>query len=237
MLQKVVLFPKVGEVVLKKNSRSKRIKLYVKPNKQVIVSLPSFASYKSAENFVSEHIPWIQKQQSKLETGLTKHTTNSVYYTKYHLIKITEKNIEKEKATIKGDIATVFIPSGTDIESEPIQQFINFVITEVYRKEAKLFLPGRIEELAKQFGFKYNQVSVRNNKTNWGSCSGKNNISLNLNLMKLPDHLIDYIILHELAHTIVKNHSSNFYQVLNRVTDGKSRELSKEIKGYSAYTY
>jgi predicted metal-dependent hydrolase len=237
MPQKVVLFPQVGEVILKKNSRSKRIKLYVKPNKQVIVSLPSLASYKSAEDFVLKHIPWILNQQSKLETGLTKHTTNSVYYTKNHLIKITEKNIEKGKAKIEGEMATIFIPSGEDIESEPIQQFINFVITEVYRIEAKLYLPGRIEELARQFGFKYNQVSVRNNKTNWGSCSGKNNISLNLNLMKLPDHLIDYIILHELTHTIVKNHSENFYHTLDKVTDGKARELSREIKGYSTYTY
>jgi len=234
---KVVHIKDVGEVTLKKNSRSKRIKLYVKPNGQVIVSLPVTANFKSAFKFAQEQTDWILKQQSKLGNGLNRFTVNSAYYTKNHLIKITEKDTEKEMVKINGSVVDIFIPSGADIQSNYFQQFIDGVITEVYRIEARQYLPGRLDELARKYGFNYNKVTIRNNKTNWGSCSGQNNISLNLNLMKLPAHLIDYIILHELVHTMVKNHSPRFYEELNRVADGKSKELAKEIKQYSAYTY
>lgn len=236
MSLKVVHIPQVGEVTLQKNVRSKRIKLYVKPNRQVIVSLPYLSSYKNAENFAVEHIPWILKQQSKYNTILSAYAVNSVYYTKSHLIKITKNNYEKITARSKGEVVTIYIPYGADVGSEPVRQFIDHVITEVYRSEAKIYLPVRTKELAQQFGFKYNEVSVRNNRSNWGSCSGRNNISLNINLMKLPDHLVDYIILHELSHTLVKNHGGEFYFVLNRVTDNRARELAKEVKKYTTYT-
>jgi len=235
MAQKVVHISGIGEVTLKKNPRSKRIRLYVKPDKQVIVSLPMLASFKSAEKFALKNTSWILKQKSKLNDAFTSFSANSVYYTKNHLIKIQEKNIEKIE--VKKEEKTVIINVPQNIDMEAAREFIQNVFTEVYRFEAKQYLPGRLHELAQKHGFGYNRVTVRNNKSNWGSCSSSNNISLNLNLMKLPDYLIDYIILHELAHTEVKNHSADFYRVLDRVTGGRARELAKEIKQYSTYTY
>ncbi|MBN1821565.1 MAG: M48 family metallopeptidase [Prolixibacteraceae bacterium] len=235
MALKVVQIPEIGEITLKKNPRSKRIRLYVKPNKQVIVSLPVLASFKTAENFALKNSPWILKQLDKLNNSFTDFTLNSVYYTKNHLIKIRENKIDELRIIHDGNTISVLIPQNSNINN--FQDYIQKVITEVYRIEAKKYLPPRLKELAYKFGYKYNNVSLRNNRTNWGSCSSKNNISLNLNLMKLPDHLIDYILLHELAHTIVKNHSNSFYEELNRTTNGKSKELAKEIKHYSTYTY
>ena len=66
----------------------------------------------------------------------------------------------------------------------------------VDKQAVKEFLEGRIKELADKFGFVYNKVTIRNQKTRWGSCSGKNNINLNMQLMNIPNHLIDYVILH-----------------------------------------
>lgn len=97
-------------------------------------------------------------------------------------------------------------------------------------------MPQRLEELAARHGFHYNRVTIRNNRSNWGSCSGRNHISLNLHLMKLPDHLIDFILLHELAHTRVKNHGAEFYRLLDGITNGKARELAREVKTYSPYS-
>jgi predicted metal-dependent hydrolase len=147
-----------------------------------------------------------------------------------------EKDCAKPVARISGNSVNVYLPVGNDITSEPVQEYISKVVTEVYRMEAKTYLPQRTKELAQQFGFKFNEVSVRNNHSNWGSCSSKNNISLNINLMKVPDHLIDYIILHELSHTLVKNHGKEFYWVLDRVTGNRARELAKEIKKFSTYS-
>ena len=90
----------------------------------------------------------------------------------------------------------------------------------------------RLDHLSKTFGFSYNKVFLRNQKTRWGSCSEKNNINLNYNLVKLPDDLIDYILLHELLHTRIKNHGKTFWDALDRLT-GNAKHLDRRLKDYS----
>lgn len=107
---------------------------------------------------------------------------------------------------------------------------------ESLRRMALGYLPGRTEELARRHGFSYRRISVRRSRTRWGSCSAANNINLSLYLMKLPSHLIDYVILHELVHTVHKNHSPAFWEMLELHT-GNARGLSKEIKKYSIIMY
>ena len=102
----------------------------------------------------------------------------------------------------------------------------------VDKQAAREFLERRIKELADQFGFVYNKVTIRNQKTRWGSCSVKNNINLNMQLMNIPNHLIDYVILHELVHTKVKNHSPLFWGSLDRYV-GNAKAIDKELKKYS----
>jgi hypothetical protein len=97
---------------------------------------------------------------------------------------------------------------------------------------AKAEISQRLTELAEAFGFQYGQVSFRNQKTRWGSCSRKNNISLNLKLVRLPQHLQDYILLHELVHTRVKNHGPRFWQHLDTVTNAKAKVLARELRQY-----
>ena len=91
---------------------------------------------------------------------------------------------------------------------------------------AKNKLASRLSELAEQHGFLYNKVTFRRQKTRWGSCSAKNDISLNLRLAALPDELISYVILHELVHIRIKNHSPLFWKELQRLMpDAKKRAL------------
>jgi predicted metal-dependent hydrolase len=97
------------------------------------------------------------------------------------------------------------------------------------RKEAADYLPGRTARLAGEHGFSYRRVSLRASRTRWGSCSAVNNINLSIFLMRLPAHLIDYVILHELAHTVHKNHGPLFWQLLEQLTGG-ARALAREIK-------
>lgn len=83
------------------------------------------------------------------------------------------------------------------------------------RTRAKKFLVTRLNELSQMNGFSYNRVFIRSQKTRWGSCSAKNNISLNMKLLLLPEELRDYVILHELVHTQIKNHGSKFWERLD----------------------
>ena len=88
------------------------------------------------------------------------------------------------------------------------------------RKQAKEYLPGRLAELAALYGFSYNQIRIKHNVSNWGSCSSKGNINLNLNLMRLPSELRDYVMLHELCHLRHMNHGPKFHALLESVCPG-----------------
>lgn len=84
-------------------------------------------------------------------------------------------------------------------------------------EDAARFLIDRLEQLAKKVGCQYNRVTIRRQKTIWGSCSVKNNISLNILLAHLPEPLIDYVMLHELTHTRHKNHGAAFWSELKSI--------------------
>jgi predicted metal-dependent hydrolase len=230
MPKKVVQFHRIGEVTFSRNKRSKNIKISVKPNKKVLVSFPFFVRTKEAMAFVVENEQWIRKQQNKFETKRIRFQENSTLNTRLHNIVFCKG--EKTKAEINGSAVKISI---SDFDDELENQKIEYFLAEIYRIEAKRILPGRLAEIAQEHGFNYNKVTIRNNRRNWGSCSSKNNISLNLQMMKLPDELINYILLHELVHTEIKNHSPKFWKRMDELTENRARELAKKVKQFSAY--
>ena len=102
---------------------------------------------------------------------------------------------------------------------------------EKLRAQAKEALPPRLAQLAAQHGFTYNKVFLKNNVSNWGSCSSKGNINLNLRLVDLPQELQDYVMLHELCHLKYLNHGKEFHALLESVCPGH-RELARQMKNY-----
>jgi len=98
-------------------------------------------------------------------------------------------------------------------------------------KYARLPLEKRIVYLAGQHNFKFKKLFIKNQKTRWGSCSSKNNINLNAKLLHLPDKLVDYVIMHELVHTQVKNHSKEFWLMLTSYFPD-TKEYDRELKKY-----
>jgi len=104
-------------------------------------------------------------------------------------------------------------------------------LPEIDRKVARKILCRRIGELAQLHNFVYNRVSIRKQKTRWGSCSSKNNINLNANLLHLPSELMDYVLLHELVHTRVKDHSKDFWNELNTIVPN-ARQVDRRLKDY-----
>jgi len=101
------------------------------------------------------------------------------------------------------------------------------------RAKAKRHLVGRLNRLAKAHGFTVNRVYIRSQKTRWGSWSPHNNISLNVKLVLLPEGLVDYVILHELVHTRIHNHSKSFWEELDRYV-GDSKGFASRLKEYDS---
>lgn len=231
MASQVVQLKHIGNVTFSQNKRSKSIKVSVKADKSVLVSFPFYVSGKDALAFTQKNEKWIKQQQNKMELRKTKIEPNSIIKTKLHTIKIIPG--EEYKVEINENKVEIFI---VDFNSDEANEFLEHYMTEVYRFEAKRLLPVRLTELARKHGFDFNKVTIRNNRRNWGSCSSRNNISLNLQMMKLPVELIDYILIHELVHTEIKNHGATFWERLNEVSNGKARELAKQVKQYSTNT-
>ena len=105
------------------------------------------------------------------------------------------------------------------------------VLPEIDREDARRILNQRLAELATEHDFEYAKVSIRKQKTRWGSCSSQNNISLNQSLLHLPDGLIDYVLLHELTHTLVKDHSPSFWDELETFCPD-AKEKRRLLKTY-----
>ena len=100
-------------------------------------------------------------------------------------------------------------------------------LDNIDRAEAKHKLIERLQHLAAEHCFTYNRVFIRNQKTRLGTCSNRNNIGLNIKVSRLPEELMDYVILHELAHTRVKNHGNDFWMLMDKlVGNGKAKAAS-----------
>jgi len=196
--------------------------------------IPQLMNYDMGFRFALEKQQWIREHITLLEQKKeNKSTINEAdeINTRFHKIKIARHpghNIMSRKVE---NTITLFFPEITNLELEKNQETIKAFITEVLRKEAKGYLPERIKILSEKYGFKYSKMFVKNLKSRWGSCSAQNNINLNLHLMRLPEHLSDYIILHELCHTIHKNHGPAFHTLLEKLC-GNEKILNKELKKY-----
>lgn len=137
-------------------------------------------------------------------------------------LSLVKKTIDKYRQQLKAKQET--LKQQPKISDEDIERM---------RRAAKAKLPRRLAELAHLYGFKYESVKIQCSKTRWGSCSGKNSINLSLFLMLAPEHLQDYVMLHELCHTVHHNHSAQFWELMDKVTDGKAHSLRKELKEYT----
>ncbi len=223
-----------GEVELLRKPHSKYIRIKVHPEKGVVVTIPQNYTEQQAVDFVLKKAAWIKKALEKTTMARSKlrvFREGTEFRTRYHSLRIEKHYKPGLKVNVGNKLISVWYPENKCVEDEGVQDFIRHSITEALKIEAKHYLPQRTYQLAKQNKLKCGEVKVRNNKTRWGSCSGSNNISLNIHLMRLPDVLIDYVILHELAHIRHKNHSVQFWAYLETICNGAGI-LDKELNNY-----
>lgn len=239
MPDKIVHVDGIGDVVFRKNHRSKNVSIALRPLKGVVVTMPKYVSYKQAFRVVEKRRAWILKHLPKIEqieNEVTVFTENTNFSTKFRKLIIEKDHTEKVIAKINSSTIKIAYPANYPVEHPVIQKHIKTTLTQALRLEAKEFLPYRTFELSQKHNFRFNKVYIKNAKTLWGSCSARNNINLNLHLMRLPNHLIDYVIIHELCHTVEKNHGKPFWSLMDSILDD-AKKLAKELRTYSIQIY
>ena len=122
-------------------------------------------------------------------------------------------------------IRIIEVPAGFSEPNVVSQKALRDVLVEVLREEAKILLPQKLSYFSDQYGFHFHKVTIKHNSSNWGSCSRAGNINLNLNLIRLPEPLCDYVLLHELCHLKEPNHGPRFHALLERLCLSNIRHL------------
>ncbi len=234
---KTIIYPEIGQVEFRKSHRAKRLSINVRVPRNVRVVLPIDVSFSIAEKFVQTKRQWIIDHLCRLDNRTPEvpiFDENQPIKTRYHTLELcaAQRTNEKIDINVLPGIIQIHYPENLAIQHESVQKAIRLGMLKAYGIEAREILPKRTFELSRQFGFRYAGLRIKNQKTRWGSCSSRNHINLNLQLMRLPDHLIDYVILHELTHTKIKNHNEIFWSELARVFP-QPQIARKEMKRYA----
>ncbi len=236
----VVDIPKLGAVTIRQSAKAKRISIRLKPFSGVTLIVPQGESIKEGIRFLHEKQAWIQSNLQKLEEKeqkLTIFDEQTEFKTRSFALRISKHAHPKVRLQLKEGILQVNYPANMPVSAPEVQEVIRYGIEESLRLEAKSFLPGRLAWLAKQHNIRYQNVTIKNLKSRWGSCSSTNNINLNLHLMRLPGELVDYVLLHELCHVHEKNHGPHFWARLDIMCNGLARQLDKAMKDYQTKIY
>jgi len=233
----IVQYPQIGEVHFVMSATAKYIRISLKPFVGIRVTVPNGTSIKQAMVFVETKKDWILQEHLRIasqEKRYTIFTPDTVFRTQNRQVQLLPWKSGQFRAQLYRDTLKIFYPQETDLRSNQAQEIIREYIIGMIRKEAKEYLPQRTEQLATEHGFTYRGVTVKNVTSRWGSCSPVNHINLNIHLVRLPQQLSDYVILHELTHTVHKNHGKLFWQSLNLITGGKAKQLAAGMKQYHA---
>lgn len=253
-LKKTIVDADFQEITLTKYKKAKYIKIKISHQGQVSLSLPYYVSFSDALNFVQEKRAWIQEQINKIkidhaqikflnpnsyieipETNKLENISEPIlvnFQSKHHELMLIPCELSKISSRISANKIKIYYPNTLSSKDPEIITEIKNAINKALKKEAKNFLPQRVAELAQKHQLKYKSLTLRNTKSRWGSCTYDNKINLCIQLMRLPNELIDYVILHELTHTLEKNHSANFWHQLSLFLGKNSKAIDKKLKAY-----
>lgn len=145
-------------------------------------------------------------------------------------LKLETSPLKNFTVSMRDETVVIACPAHADFTTERVQTLVKNAVMRAMRKKAEEYLPPLVQYWSSLFDLPYNKVTISKARSRWGSCSSKRDISLSFYLMLLPAHLMDYVILHELAHTREMNHGPKFWELLNQLTDGKALALRKELR-------
>ena len=232
-MKTVINHHRLGEIVVSQTFRARRISISLRPPSTVRLTVPYNIALSDAIKFLETKYDWIESGLAKFKQKYPDKIIEMPYSTRAHSLRYNPCNTAKISAQLTETEFIVSYPMTIHFSDTQVQDITKCAIEMAWSDEAKKTLPPRVKSLAEEFNFKCGKITVRNTRSKWGSCSPQNDISLSIHLMHIPSHLVDYIILHELCHTIHKNHGEHFHGLLRSVTNGLHDTYRKELKIYS----
>lgn len=216
-----------GEITVRRSNMSKSIKVSVGPTGSLRISMPTYVPLIMAKRMINQSRAEIRKiynSQPRLNfsDGMTIGKSHSL-----HVRSGTDIRVQASGTQI-----VVTLPIGTTLDDPAVDSLLREKVRKALRVEAKHYLPKRLAYLANEHAFTYESVRFSHASSRWGSCSSRGTISLNIALMMLPFELIDYVLLHELAHTKQMNHSNEFWDIVQSVSPNY-KAYRKQLKQHT----
>ena len=212
----------IGEVHLQRSWKARHYRLTLRKDGMPVVTIPLRGNEREALRFVAQHAEWLERAR---ERQLKKPRAADVWILgtqvlwrgELHTIRVASEGL----ATEPGLAARPSVCLAADVFRVPsLEGNLRATLEAHFARRAKIELPGRTWELAADTNMDVKQVSVRNQRSRWGSCSSGGAISLNWRLIQTPDFVRDYIIYHELSHLKEMNHSVRFWNQVERLCPG-----------------
>lgn len=200
-------------VVVKSKKRKRSMQISIKNVDQVLVSVPFFTAQKAIDNFINSNLPWIHKNLSKIKKVPIKNfIEGEKFLIMGNSVPLVFSNTKKSKNLLNVE-KNSFVYYGKNTSSAELKyQFLKF-----YKKFGKQYATIKSNEFAKIIKKDINKITIKNIKTQWGSCSSKNNLNYNYKLFMAPKEVVDYVIAHEVAHLKHKHHKKSFWDLVEQL--------------------
>lgn len=202
------------------SKKARYLQIKINASRQIELVIPKRHTLEQGQRFLREKSDWIRRNLPPAKCTVRRFT---FFGRNLRITHAYDLFLPKHAMRMRGRRLFIKSPEGShETTPELYQAFLKF--------RAKDFLKKRTFELAKQHNFTVNRVSIRGQKTRWGSCSQSGTISLNYNLLRLDKKLIDYVIIHELCHLRHMNHSKDFWNEVEQILPDY-KQLRKELRG------
>ena len=217
-MEKLVVGNTEIEYEVNLSSRAQRIRITISGDK-VKVTKPKGVSEQQVKDFIEAKKEWIFNHWQEFKSLKIKQDEKEFvaeekfpYLGREYILRTIAINDKKLTVELKGNTFWVFLPE--DLNKTEWPQKVKEALVNWYKNEARLVFIEKLDYWAKKLGVSYNQLRIKEQKTRWGSCSGKGNINLNWRVIMAPSSVVDYLIVHELAHLKHMNHSKEFWQLV-----------------------
>lgn len=218
----------VGPVTVYKRRGSSSIRLTLASDGKVKVTIPSWASFRAGLSFAESRQSWIIENRPVAEQTLKE---GQAVGKAHRLHFVADATVGSVTTRARGSQVVITYPAYRSIHDDAVQLAAQKAAFRALKQEAAKLLKIRLDELAQKYGYEYRSLAVKRLKGRWGSCDQDKNIVLNIFLMQVPWDLIDYVIMHELAHTRVMQHGTPFWDEMERHLPN-AKHLRKRINQY-----
>ncbi|MBC7708107.1 M48 family metallopeptidase [Polaromonas sp.] len=213
------------EVSVYKRRTSRSIRLSIAASGNIRVSIPLWVPYRAGVAFAQSRHDWIRTQRRPPQLLLEGQVIGKNHQLHFRV----SARATKVTSRILPEQVVVTHPIKVSPAVSEVQTVAEKAAIRTLRQEANAVLPPRLKQLAAQHGFTYQDVTIKQLSSRWGSCDQHQHIALNLYLMQLPWELIDYVLLHELVHTKHLDHGDKFWVALEAVAPG-AKQLRAGIR-------